>query len=86
MMCSSWKLGVFGIVALMLSFGLVAGDAFAHSDRHTSHPATPNAVNHFDDATLTAVVYSSVTPTPPALPAANGNGRRYYVSPWYFTA
>ena len=74
MMCSTWKISVFGIVALMLSFGLVAGDAFAHSNRHTSHPAAPNAVNHFDDATLTAVVNSSVTPTPPALPAANGNG------------
>ena len=74
MMCSTWKISVFGIVALMLSFGLVAGDAFAHSDRHTSHPAAPNAVNHFDDATLTVVVNSSVTPPPPALPAANGNG------------
>ena len=44
MMCSSWKISVFGIVALMLSFGLVAGDAFAHSDGHSSHPASPHAV------------------------------------------
>ena len=74
MMCSTWKISVFGIVALMLSFGLAAGDAWAHSDGNLTHPAAPNAVNHFDDATLTAEVYSSVTPTPPALPAANGNG------------
>ena len=29
MMCSSWKLGVFGILALMLAFGLVTTDALA---------------------------------------------------------
>ena len=60
MMCSTWKISVFGIVALMLSFGLVAGDAFAHSDGHSSHTATaPRAVNHSDDATLTVTVNSS---------------------------
>ena len=41
MMCSTWKISVFGIVALMLAFGLTAGDAFAHSDGHSSHPASP---------------------------------------------
>ena len=29
MMCSSWKISVFGIVALMLMLGLVASDALA---------------------------------------------------------
>ena len=71
MMCSTWKISVFGIVALMLSFGLAAGDAVAHSDGSLTHPAAPNAVNHYDDATLTAAVYSSLT-TDPRL--ANGNG------------
>ena len=35
MMCSTWKISVFGIVALMLAFGLAAGDAIAHSGRRT---------------------------------------------------
>ena len=70
MMCSTWKISVFGIVALMLSFGLTAGDAWAHSDGSQTHPAAPNAVSHFDDATLAVTVNSSVdAPTP-----ANGNG------------
>ena len=73
MMCSSWKLGVFGIVALMLSFGLVAGDAFAHSDGSLTHPAAPNAVSHYDDATLSATVNSSIT-TNPRNPNGNGDG------------
>ena len=30
MMCSNWKISVFGIVALMLAFGLVTTDALAH--------------------------------------------------------
>ena len=29
MMCSSWKISVFGILALMLAFGLAAPDALA---------------------------------------------------------
>ena len=45
MMCSTWKISVFGIVALMLSFGLVAGDAWAHSDGSLTHPAAPHAVS-----------------------------------------
>ena len=62
MMCSTWKISVFGIVALMLAFGLTAGDAIAHSDGHSSHAAAPRAVNHFDDATLTVMVTSSTLP------------------------
>ena len=75
MMCSTWKISVFGIVALMLAFGLVAGDALAHSDGHTvsAHAAAPRAANHFDDATLTAAVYSSPT-ADPRLPNGNGDG------------
>ena len=76
MMCSTWKISVFGIVALMLSFGLVAGDAFAHSDGSLTHPAAPNAVNHYDDATLTAAVNSSVSTDPPN-PNGNGDGAIY---------
>ena len=57
MMCSSWKFGVFGIVALMLSFGLVAGDAFAHSDGHTDHSRTN--VRHFTDSSITVTVNSA---------------------------
>ena len=69
MMCSTWKISVFGIVALMLAFGLTAGDAFAHSDGHSDHPN--NVVPHFTDATLTVTAMSSETLDPRA---ANGNG------------
>ena len=58
MMSSTWKISVFGIVALMLSFGLVAGDAFAHTDGHSSHPRTN--VRHFSDANITVGVESTV--------------------------
>ena len=60
MMSSTWKISVFGIVALMLSFGLVAGDAFAHSDGHTSHPRTN--VRHFADTSIDVTVYSESGP------------------------
>ena len=69
MMCSSWKISVFGIVALMLAFGLTAGDAFAHSDGHSDHPT--NIVQHFTDATLSVRAISTETLDPRA---ANGNG------------
>ena len=58
MMCSTWKISVFGIIALMLAFGLTAGDAFAHSDGHSDHPN--NVVQHFTDATLAVTAISSV--------------------------
>ena len=32
MMCSSWKISVFGIVAFMLAFGLLTTDATAQTD------------------------------------------------------
>ena len=32
MMCSSWKISVFGIVALMLAFGLATTDALAATE------------------------------------------------------
>ena len=69
MMCSTWKISVFGIVALMLAFGLTAGDAFAHSDGHSEH--TRSTVPHFTDATIIVKAYSTETTDPPA---ANGNG------------
>ena len=72
MMCSSWKFGVFGIVALMLTFGLVAGDAWAHSDGHSEHSRT--TVPHFTDATVTVRAISTET-TDPADPSGNGGGR-----------
>ena len=56
MMSSTWKISVFGIVALMLSFGLAAGDAFAHSDGHSDHPRTN--VRHFTDSSITVHVTS----------------------------
>ena len=64
MMCSTWKISVFGIVALMLAFGLAAGDAFAHSDGHSDHPN--NVVQHFTDATLAVTAISSETTDPRA--------------------
>ena len=73
MMCSTWKISVFGIVALMLAFGLAAGDAFAHSDGHSDHPS--NIVQHFTDATLTVTAISSET-TDPRLANGNGDGRK----------
>ena len=58
MMCSTWKISVFGIVALMLAFGLVAGDAFAHSNgEHAGHTRTN--VTHYSDATITVNVNST---------------------------
>ena len=69
MMCSTWKISVFGIVALMLAFGLVADDASAHSDGHSEHPT--NIIQHFTDATLAVTAISSVTTDPRA---ANGDG------------
>ena len=69
MMCSTWKISVFGIVALMLAFGLTAGDAIAHSDGHSDHPN--NVGQHFTDATLTVTAISSETRDPRA---DNGNG------------
>ena len=32
MMCSNWKISVFGIVALMLAFGLATTDTLAATD------------------------------------------------------
>ena len=72
MMCSTWKISVFGIVALMLAFGLAAGDAVAHSDGHSDHPN--NVVQHFTDATLAVTAISSET-TDPRLANGNGDGR-----------
>ena len=58
MMCSTWKISVFGIVALMLAFGLTAGDAFAHSDEeHEGH--TRSTVKHFSAASITVTATSS---------------------------
>ena len=56
MMSSTWKISVFGIVALMLAFGLTAGDAFAHSDGHSDHP--PANVKHFTDSKIKVEVHS----------------------------
>ena len=56
MMCSTWKISVFGIVALMLAFGLTAGDAFAHSDGHAAHTRTN--VRHFADTNINVTVDS----------------------------
>ena len=50
MMCSTWKISVFGIVALMLAFGLTAGDAVAHSGRRTCGTMPHTNVKHFSDA------------------------------------
>ena len=58
MMSSTWKISVFGIVALMLAFGLTAGDAFAHSDGHSGHPSRGN-VRHFTDSSITVMAISS---------------------------
>ena len=58
MMCSTWKISVFGIVALMLAFGLTAGDAFAHSDEeHEGHTRT--TVKHFSAASIIVTATSS---------------------------
>ena len=57
MMSSTWKISVFGIVALMLAFGLTAGDALAHSSGHSSHPRTN--VRHFADSGITVAVNST---------------------------
>ncbi len=57
MMSSTWKISVFGIVALMLSFGLVAGDALAHSDgQHAGH--TRSTVKHDSAAAITVTATS----------------------------
>ena len=57
MMCSTWKISVFGIVALMLAFGLTAGDAFAHSDgQHAGHTRT--TVKHYSAAAITVTATS----------------------------
>ena len=57
MMCSTWKISVFGIVALMLAFGLAAGDAIAHSDGHSAHARTN--VRHFADSSINVTVNST---------------------------
>ena len=65
MMCSTWKISVFGIVALMLAFGLAAGDAVAHSNgEHAGHTRTN--VTHYSDARINVVVNST--------PADDGTG------------
>ena len=50
MMCSSWKISVFGIVALMLAFGLVTTDALADDQdsgqRHASDHRLCRYVGH----------------------------------------
>ena len=69
MMSSTWKISVFGIVALMLAFGLVAGDAVAHSEGHSDH--LRNTVSHYSDATISVTAESSLTLDPRE---ANGNG------------
>ena len=61
MMCSTWKISVFGIVALMLAFGLTAGDAIAHSDGHSDHPRTN--VRHFTDSSIKVTVNSTTGDT-----------------------
>ena len=73
MMCSTWKISVFGIIALMLAFGLTAGDAFAHSDGHSDHPN--NVVQHFTDATLAVTAMSSITENDELDANGNGGGR-----------
>ena len=70
MMCSTWKISVFGIVALMLAFGLTAGDAFAHSDgEHAGHTRT--TVKHFSAASITSRRHRQQAMKAPAAPSTD---------------
>ena len=70
MMCSSWKISVFGLVALMLAFGLsgaragiipgVDADGDAIGDPDGNHDNDDRVVRHPGRATITVNVVSSV--------------------------
>ena len=70
MMCSSWKISIFGIVALMLAFGLATTDALAVKGALTvTHAVAPEAISGEDTAnaaaevTITFTVAVSTAPT-----------------------
>ena len=58
MMCSSWKISVFGIVALMLAFGLMTTDAEAQPI--ANHSAATVAVSSDGDTALRASVANRI--------------------------
>ena len=65
MMCSSWKISVFGIVALMLALGLATTDALAAPGEATISITTGDTARAADgEHDITFSVLSSTAPTP----------------------
>ena len=65
MMCSSWKISVFGIVALMLMLGLVASDALAQTGR----------ASRYGNDTIGVAVTGGTVPTVNLRDTSNAFGR-----------